>query len=838
MHLRALVLAAALGSAAAAHAAGGLRAADAPPRAHRRLLDIAPVGGGGLRADLGGEGPVGASGGAGLLSAGAAEGAREGQGGAAVPGRSEGRRGDGSAISGAGAEGPAAPGPKGVLRGGDGRQALAPVLKGAREKKQPRRHLDACAKTGQNSNQCGGSPSKPCCEGLVCTLPLDGTCGGTASPTVSPTTSPTESPTKNPTESPTKNPTESPTKNPTESPTKNPTESPTKNPTESPTKNPTESPTKNPTESPTKNPTKSPTKNPTESPTKNPTESPTKNPTESPTKNPTESPTKNPTESPTKNPTESPTKNPTESPTKNPTESPTRNPAETNEMSTPNDAEAKERRKQLRRDRIVRGGTTDAPSDEQSSPNETTLASEETVSASFKHLDTKLRQSTDLVTEARVKTDQREAQRRDEEQCSDQKREELLAQVDDAQQDDTVTAGWKQCQEATNAQDLVKLLDNQQSVCETALARLERIGQELGTSLREKDHDYVTALKRNRLEVEAMQQTIAEEHAKLKEAFERELKLIEESLAADRDYILNTNRDELDALLAQRERAEAEGLERQRQIIDEHRRGIEESETKGEQDREALQRRLEDGVRHLEIDLEDTRARHDFDTDKLEHNVRVLAELSEHSPAANKQKRRILKGKEELARELEGRQRAKALGLRQNEALEGACERIEAQSGGLRDKFERFRATDDEKYRAVRGMHRDDLQQLQGELLRSQEFIFEGAIGCAEQSCTSEVTNPSCLRSNRTNECKMDASDELGLESEGIAAKGDDWTSAESLMSNYRAVLERRECLRDEAVAAERQNEKLEEDLHSRLTEEVSLAYPPSVMISVGDGAK
>ena len=42
----------------------------------------------------------------------------------------------------------------------------------------------------------------------------------------------------------------------------------------------------------------------------------------------------------------------------------------------------------------------------------------------------------------------------------------------------------------------------------------------------------------------------------------------------------------------------------------------------------------------------------------------------------------------------------------------------------------------------------------------------------------------------------------------------------------------------DEAVAAERQNEKLEEDLHSRLTEEVSLAYPPSVMISVGDGAK
>ena len=129
-------------------------------------------------------------------------------------------------------------------------------------------------------------------------------------------------------------------------------------------------------------------------------------------------------------------------------------------------------------------------------------------------------------------------------------------------------------------------------------------------------------------------------------------------------------------------------------------------------------------------------------------------------------------------------------------------------------------------------MHRDDLQHLQGELHRSQNLIFEGAIGCTEQSCTSEVTNPSCLRSNRTNECKMDTSDELGLESEGNAARGDEWANAESLMSNYRAVLERREGLHDEAVAAERKNKRLEEDLRSRLTVDQQLAYPPSAMIA------
>ena len=84
----------------------------------------------------------------------------------------------------------------------------------------------------------------------------------------------------------------------------------------------------------------------------------------------------------------------------------------------------------------------------------------------------------------------------------------------------------------------------------------------------------------------------------------------------------------------------------------------------------------------------------------------------------------------------------------------------------------------------------------------------------------------------------MDASDDLGLESEGIPAKGEDWTQAESLISDYRVVLERREGLRGEAMTAEQKNEQLEEDLKSRLLVDQQLAYPPSATISVGAGAK
>ena len=249
MHLRALVLAAALCSGASAdHPAGGLRAAEAAPRAHRRLLDIAPVGGGGLRADLGGEGPVGAVGGGGLLAAGAGDDPREEQG-AAVP--TAGRRIDG----GAGAladDGTAAPGQEGVPRGGVdprkadldgaraarggaavglsgidggrhrrgaearadgdsgrgagngtlGRQPLAPVLKGVRKKKPQRRLQPGKTKapsppkitcTAKGEAEACGSPASSakdeCCAGSLC---VGGSSTKCEVATASPTTSPTE----------------------------------------------------------------------------------------------------------------------------------------------------------------------------------------------------------------------------------------------------------------------------------------------------------------------------------------------------------------------------------------------------------------------------------------------------------------------------------------------------------------------------------------------------------------------------------------------------------------------------------------------------------------------
>ena len=69
--------------------------------------------------------------------------------------------------------------------------------------------------------------------------------------------------------------------------------------------------------------------------------------------------------------------------------------------------------------------------------------------------------------------------------------------------------------------------------------------------------------------------------------------------------------------------------------------------------------------------------------------------------------------------------------------------------------------------------------------------------------------------------------------------KSDEWQQAETLMSEYKSMLEQREGLSYEVIDLERQNDKLEDELKARLQEDVNedLAFPPSSMIRADEGA-
>lgn len=474
--------------------------------------------------------------------------------------------------------------------------------------------------------------------------------------------------------------------------------------------------------------------------------------------------------------------------------------------------------------------------------------SDEHISASFERLAEVKAKSIDLVTESRVRAETREHKRRNDVNEDDEKRNILLQLVNQQDGEDEVVAGFDECLAATNLDVLSDLLIKQEKLCEASIAKLEHITKELGSELRQKDHEFVTALKRSNHDVEELQQCITNEHLLLKSAFENELKMIEKSLITDRDDAIKTHKDELEMLISKRNEEESNNLERQRKIIEEHKSEIRNCEFEGGRDREELREKLEGEVRRLEIELEKTKTGQQLDSDKLDFNVDVLTKLSESEESIKKQKRRIQKGKEGLTSKLEERQQAKTKGIRLNDQLEADCERIEKQSSGLSDKFERFKLSDDEKYRAVRDMHGEDLLKLQAELKQSQDFIFGGVIGCdavgddkaEQQSWSSGVTSPSYAGSIKT----RDSTDEFGLDCDGCnkdeySDKCDEWGQAEMLMSNYMAILERREDLHAEVTSMGRQNTQLERELESKLKDKINeqLAFPPRDLIALGASA-
>lgn len=157
---------------------------------------------------------------------------------------------------------------------------------------------------------------------------------------------------------------------------------------------------------------------------------------------------------------------------------------------------------------------------------------------------------------------------------------------------------------------------------------------------------------------------------------------------------------------------------------------MKERESKGNRDREELKKKLESEVKNLEIQLEETQAQHQFDSGALEYNYRVLTEMSENEGSVKKQKRRIMKGKEERYRDIQDAHQAKSKAIKENKLLEADCERIEKQASGLKEKSARFNKSDDEKFEAILTMNSDDIRRLQHELKQSHDFIFGGAIGC------------------------------------------------------------------------------------------------------------
>lgn len=426
------------------------------------------------------------------------------------------------------------------------------------------------------------------------------------------------------------------------------------------------------------------------------------------------------------------------------------------------------------------------------------------VNASTAKLEQLLASSNAKITEGRIRADQREIKRRNDEKEDNAKVAQLVECLnveENNEEEEQIELGWKSCLSvATNAQDLCEMLDKQKSRCDEAVAKLEEIGNQLCLQLSEQDQEYVTALRQNRKEIVHLEECIINEHKALKAAFEKELGLVENAFKTEKTQLLEVQQKELEALMMERDKVEDKDLVLQRDEVEAKRQEIKQAQNDGNSDSIAKKEKMESELRQLEIALENTRARHDLDTDKLEYDVRVLTDLPENESEVKKQKRRIMMGKGELYDSLDIKQREMKAELKENKRLERDCERIERQTNGLREKFERFKLMDEEKYQAVLALHKDDLSKLERELNESQKQIFGEVIAGSSDASIAEAVSSTEDDVNgvdgvgvQWNDNTYATGDETKLD--GVDKK-EEWDQAETLMTNYRNLLHKREELK------------------------------------------
>ena len=177
-------------------------------------------------------------------------------------------------------------------------------------------------------------------------------------------------------------------------------------------------------------------------------------------------------------------------------------------------------------------------------------------------------------------------------------------------------------------------------------------------------------------------------------------------------------------------------------------------------------------------------------------------------------------GKGELYDSLDIKQREMKAELKENKRLERDCERIERQTNGLREKFERFKLMDEEKYQAVLALHKDDLSKLERELNESQKQIFGEVIaGSSDASIVVEADS---------------STDVNGID--GAPDRGEEWNQAENLMTLYRNLLSKREEVKAQVDQFNSSNEELEKALKTKLDDEKvneELTFPPKVLVDL-----
>ncbi|XP_009990503.1 PREDICTED: dynein regulatory complex protein 1, partial [Tauraco erythrolophus] len=339
---------------------------------------------------------------------------------------------------------------------------------------------------------------------------------------------------------------------------------------------------------------------------------------------------------------------------------------------------------------------------------------------------------TQMVTNIQVAADLRETQRRAEEAELKLQRVEKLEKEakSSTYKFEEITSKWALAKEMTIPQELWQVLTQQQQQCTLLLKEKNKLIGDLQQELRNKDEQYVQAIKKQSDDIHLLLERMEEQIRLMLKTYRHEVLQIEKAFELERRELLDNNKKKWEEAIQAHNAQELEYLHARMRKVEEFEKQMKQLRVQDEQEYNGMKIQLENDVQNLEKQLQQMKAIYQLNQEKLEYNLQVLKKQDEEKTIIRSQQKRKLNRLHSLLNSLRTRLAKQEKQFREeNQSLAADCERITGQCKELQRRMRHLAISDAEKFTEVWLMNEEEAKGLMWKALDADRVIHTQQLG-------------------------------------------------------------------------------------------------------------
>uniref|UniRef100_G1T9Q9 Dynein regulatory complex protein 1 n=1 Tax=Oryctolagus cuniculus TaxID=9986 RepID=G1T9Q9_RABIT len=387
---------------------------------------------------------------------------------------------------------------------------------------------------------------------------------------------------------------------------------------------------------------------------------------------------------------------------------------------------------------------------------------------------------TELVTNVQVAVDTREVHRRvEEEEIKRQRIEKLENEVKTSQDKfDEITSKWEEGKQKRIPQDLWEVLNTQQLHCAGLIEDKNKLISELQQELKIKDDQYVKDLKKQSDDICLLLERMEDQVKGMTKSFRQELQHIEVHAGAREggmedqvEGLLSSNKKKWERALQAHNDKELEYLINRLKKVEDYEKQLNRQSIWDCEEHNMIKVKLEQDVQILEQQLQQMKAIHQLNREKLEYNFQVLKKRDEENTVIKSQQKRKINRLHDILNNLRSKYARQVKQFQEeNQTLASDYRRLVMQFKELQKAKRHFAVTDDEKFQEIWLMNEEEAKALIGRAFDVDKIIHTHHLGLPWTAPdTSLLRNVGPLSQKRQRKSAAQVLEEvlLGAEEEG-----------------------------------------------------------------------